>query len=153
MNSFERDIAQCFNRFFAAKGVHGFAYRLKQSRFAAQYIDVLADSLDPRYYLAIECKSIAGKKLYFSQHFHINKDDLHQIEVISEFLRKTGRQGYIAVEFRFGSGRTKEAYLMSWQDLTAFYQKGPGITLEEFRECITLKKVPEGYHLDEINPK
>jgi len=114
---------------------------------------VLVDSLDPRYYLAIECKSIAGKKLYFSQHFHINKDDLHQIEVISEFLRKTGRQGYLAVEFRFGSGRAKEAYLISWQDLPAFYQTTPGITHEEFRHRITLKRVPEGYHPDEINPK
>lgn len=54
---------------------------------------------------------------------------------------------------RFGSGRTKEAHLMSWQDLTAFYQTCPGITLEEFRQRITLKRVPEGYHLNELNPK
>ncbi|MDD4567592.1 MAG: hypothetical protein PHU37_06790 [Methanoculleus chikugoensis] len=62
------------------------------------------DSLDPRYYPAIECKSISGKKIYFSQHFHFDKNNVHQIDAITDFIRKTGRRGFLAVEFRFGAG-------------------------------------------------
>ncbi|HUK93052.1 MAG TPA: Holliday junction resolvase, partial [Methanomicrobiales archaeon] len=128
----------------------GFAYRLKQSKWSTQYVDVLVDSLDPRYYCAIECKSIHGKKLYFSQHFHVDKNHVHQVESISAFLSRTGRRGYLAIEFRFGSGKTREAYLIPWDALVRFYKSAPGIGIEEFREFIALPRTPEGYALTEL---
>ncbi len=153
MAYFEWEITHCINRFFASRQIHGFAYRLKQSRYSSQYVDVLVDSLDPRYYLAIECKSIAGKKIYFSQHFHSDRNDVHQIESISEFLMKTGRRGYLAVEFRFGAGRTKEAYLMPWRQVVEYYRTSPGIGIGDFRRCLALPRSGEGYTLTDLDTK
>jgi Holliday junction resolvase len=150
MSDFERDVVQCMNRFFSERHIHGFAYRLKQHKFSSQYIDVLVDCLDPRYYCAIECKSIMGKKIYFSQHFHVDRSGTHQIAIISEFLKKTGRRGYLAVEFRAGTGKSKEAFLMPWEMLQACFTSSPGIGVEEFRACIPLRRVSGCYVLDRI---
>ena len=104
MSDFEREIVHCLNRFFKTHHIQGFAYRLKQHKFTSQYVDVLVDSLNPSYYLSIECKSIIDKKLYFSQHFHADKNNVHQVDAISDFLSKTGRTGY----WRLNSGRARE---------------------------------------------
>lgn len=155
MSDFERDIVHCFNQFFAVQNIKGFAYRLKQSKFSSQYVDVLVDSLDPRYYLAIECKSIKGKKLYFTQHFHKDKEDVHQVDAISKFLYNTGRRGYLAVEFRGGPGRPKEAFLLKWDEVRRLYESddSPGISLETFREGIPLVRNARGYLLEALYPK
>jgi len=150
MSDFEREMVACLNRFFEAGKRQGFAYRLKQSKWSTQYVDVLVDSLDPRYYCAIECKSIRGKKLYFSQHFHNDRNHVHQVDSISSFLSHTGRRGYLAIEFRFGSGRAREAYLIPWDALVRFYQTAPGIGIDEFRAFITLQRTAEGYLLNEL---
>ncbi|HMK15336.1 MAG TPA: Holliday junction resolvase [Methanomicrobiales archaeon] len=150
MNDFEREMVGCLNRFFGETRRQGFAYRLKQHKFSPQYVDVLVDSLDPRYYCAIECKSIHGKKLYFSKHFHHDRDGVHQVDAISGFLSRTGRRGYLAIEFRFGSGKAREAYLIPWAALVGFYRKSPGIGIEEFRGFITLSRGPEGWTLAEL---
>jgi len=147
MANFEREITSCLNRFFAHRKTQGFAYRLKQSKFNTQYVDVLVDSLDPSYYLAIECKSISGKKIYFSQHFHFDKSHIHQVDSITDFIRKTGRRGFLAVEFRFGAGRAKEAYLMPWETLLGYYGNVPGISIDDFRLCCTLARSGEEYDL------
>jgi Holliday junction resolvase len=153
MGSFERDIVHCLNNFFTARFQRGFAYRLKQSKFNTQYVDVLVDSLDPRYYLAIECKSIKGKKIYFSQHFHADKNNVHQVDSISDFLEKTGRRGFIAVEFRAGPGRPKEAYLLSWDAVRRAYRESPGISIDEFRNGVTLSRECDRYVLPDLYPK
>ena len=150
MSDFEREMVTCLNRFFEAGKRLGFAYRLKQSKWSTQHVDVLVDSLDPRYYCAIECKSIHGKKLYFSQHFHTDRNHVHQVDAISAFLSRTGRRGYLAIEFRFGSGRTREAYLIPWDALVRSYLTAPGIAIDEFRGFITLLRTPEGYVLREL---
>jgi len=150
MSDFEREMVACLNRFFEAGKRRGFAYRLKQHKFSTQYVDVLVDSLDPRYYCAIECKSIRGKKLYFTQHFHSDRNQVHQIDAISSFLARTGRRGYLAIEFRFGSGKAREAYLIPWEALIRFYRSAPGIGIEDFRSFITLARDPEGYLLPEL---
>ncbi|WP_292392623.1 hypothetical protein [Methanoculleus sp. UBA303] len=62
MANFEGENTCRINRFFAHRRVQGFAYRLKQSKCDTQYVDVLVDSLDPRYHLAIECRSISGRR-------------------------------------------------------------------------------------------
>jgi Holliday junction resolvase len=147
MAHFEREITYCINRFFTARQIHGFAYRLKQSKFSSQYVDVLVDSLDPRYYLAVECKSISGKKLYFSQHFHSDKKNVHQIDSITDFLGKTGRRGFLAVEFRFGAGKAKEAYLMPWSKVIELYGSCAGIAIDDFRQCCALSRSGEAYDL------
>lgn len=147
MSDFEREIVRCFNEYFERVGAKGYAYRLKQSRFITQYVDVLSDSLDPRYYLAIECKSLKGKKLYFTQHFHVDKDGVHQIDAISAFIKKTGRQGFLAVEFRAGAGKPKEAYLLPWALVIEFRERNAGISKEDFSAGIKLERSAGGYFL------
>jgi len=146
-------MVHCLNNFFEDKHLKGFAYRLKQSKFSSQYVDILVDSLDPRYYLAVECKSLKGKKIYFTQHFHEDKNHVHQVDQISEFLSKTGRRGYLAVEFRGGPGHPKEAYLMPWNEIQKRFGNVPGISIDEFREWVALSRSSETYTLDSLYPK
>ncbi len=153
MSDFERDVVACFNRFFEKENIRGFAYRLKQHKFSTQFIDVLVDCLDPHYYLAVECKSIKGKKLYFSQHFHVDRHQVHQVEAISTFLSRTGRQGYLAIEFRFGSGKSREAYLVPWEKVRELYTTTQGISLEEFRGGLAFGRDGEGYALPQLHPQ
>jgi Holliday junction resolvase len=148
MSDFEREIVHCLNRFFKTRHIQGFAYRLKQYKFTSQYVDVLVDSLNPTYYLSIECKSIIDKKLYFSQHFHSDKNNVHQVDAISEFLAKTGRIGFLAVEFRQGPGRASEAYLIPWGKVVEHFRNNKGISIEDARACITLTRSKDGYVLE-----
>ena len=153
MSDFERDVVSCFNRFFEDQKIRGFAYRLKQHKFSSQFIDVLVDCLDPHYYLAIECKSIKGKKIYFTQHFHIDRNKVHQVDAISTFLSRTGRKGFLAVEFRFGSGKGREAYLIPWDRVQSFYTTTQGISLDDCRDCVILGRSGECYLLPELYPQ
>ena len=151
MSDFEREIVHCMNRFFKTRHIHGFAYRLKQHKFTSQYVDVLVDSLNPSYYLSIECKSIIDKKLYFSQHFHSDKNKVHQVDAISEFLVRTGRAGYLAVEFRQGPGKSNEAYLIPWATVVGHYKENKGITVEDARTSGTaLSRSKDGYLLEKL---
>jgi Holliday junction resolvase len=150
MSDFEREIVHCLNRFFLANHIQGFAYRLKQHKFTSQYVDVLVDSLNPTYYLSIECKSIIDKKLYFSQHFHSDKKNVHQVDAISDFLAKTGRIGFLAVEFRQGPGKPSEAFLIPWAIVVAHFKENKGITIEDARAGIALAKCKNGYVLEKM---
>ncbi len=150
-NDFEREMVVCMNRFFTENRMKGFAYRLKQSHFNTQYVDIIVDSLDPAYYLAIECKSLNGKRLYFTSNFHKDKDGVHQVDNISGFVKYTGRRGYLAVEFR-GQGSKNEAYLMPWTKVLEFFETSAGIPIEEFRKCTALERVQGGYRLPCLNP-
>jgi Holliday junction resolvase len=153
MSDFEREIVHCLNRFFTRNHIQGFAYRLKQHKFTNQYVDVLVDSLNPTYYLSIECKSIIDKKLYFSQHFHTDKNKVHQVDAISEFLARTGRIGYLAVEFRQGPGRASEAFLIPWPVVVGHYRTNRGISIDDARAGIALERSKDGYLLASFNAK
>ena len=153
MSDFEREIVHCLNRFFKTHHIQGFAYRLKQHKFTSQYVDVLVDSLNPSYYLSIECKSIIDKKLYFSQHFHADKNNVHQVDSITDFLAKTGRIGFLAVEFRQGTGKASEAFLIPWPVVVDHFRANKGITVEDARSCTVLAKSKDGFLLESLNAK
>ena len=153
MSDFEREIVHCLNHFLKTHHIQGFAYRLKQSRYTNQSVDVLVDSLSPDYHLSIECKSIIDKKLYFSQHFPLDKDGIHQVEAISEFLNETHRTGYLAVEFRQGPGKVNEAFLIPWPVVVGHYKADKGITIDHARAAITLSRSKGGYLLETLNAK
>ena len=115
MNDFERTLVKSFNESFTDSGTLALAYRLKQSRFYTQLLDVLVDSGNPDLYMGIECKSISVEKgegaLYFSQHFTTDKKGIHQIERISEFLRQTGRRGFLLLSFGWAQGTARKRTL------------------------------------------
>lgn len=146
-NTFERDMITCLNSYFTKNRKKGFAYRLKQSTFNTQYVDIIVDSPDREFYLAIECKSLKGNKLYFTSNFHKDKYGVHQIDNISGFINYTGRKGFIAVEFR---GRKNEAYLMPWEVLLEYFDKQASIPIDEFKKWIPLTRTDGGYILESL---
>ncbi|MEM3086433.1 MAG: hypothetical protein QXO51_05440 [Halobacteria archaeon] len=137
VTSAETKIVAGFNRFFRERGIDGVAYRIRQHRFAPQVVDLLVDSRHWRYYLAMEVKSISLEKgtrsLYFSQHFHqARKGEENQVGRISDFLRLSGRIGFLAVEMRRGVGRPLECHLVPWRAVeTRFRQGQSGFRVEE----------------------
>jgi hypothetical protein len=155
MTEFERLLVNSFNVYIQENGIKAISYRLKQYRFTPQFLDVLVDSLNPDLYMGIECKSISVDKganaLYFSQHFTVDKKGIHQIERISDYLSKSGRRGFLAVELRMGSGHGREAYMVPWEALEKKYlTRNLKLTLEEIRSFPEIKRDRKGY---KINPK
>lgn len=145
MTEFERSLVEAINRYFGKNDVSAVAYRRKQHRFSSQVLDILVDSYDRGYYLGVECKSIStkkgSKKLYFSQHFSNG-----QIDRISEFLQKSGRSGWLAIELRKGRGRSREAHMVSWNkvmDRRSDNESGLGV--EEIREGTELVRDSDTY--------
>jgi hypothetical protein len=153
MSDFEREIVHCLNRFFRTHHTEGFAYHLRQRRVTGQYGDVLVDSPNPSYYLSIECKSILDKKLYFSQHFPVDRNKVHQVDAISDFLTRTGRIGYLAVEFRKVPGTAGGAFLIPWPVVIGHYVTDKGITIEDARCGIILARSRDGYLIESLNAK
>lgn len=146
MTSAETKIVAGLNRFFRERGIDGVAYRIRQHRFAPQVVDLLVDSRHWRYYLAMEVKSISlekgTKSLYFSQHFHQarNGED-NQVDRISDFLKRSGRIGFLAVEMRRGVGREVECHFVPWRAVEArFRQASPGFKVEEL---MAFPRVPQ----------
>ncbi|MBO4301806.1 hypothetical protein J5839_00440 [Methanosarcinaceae archaeon] len=137
-NDFERMIVKSFNDYFTENHIRGISHRLKQHRFTPQFMDILVDSLNPDYYLGIECKSISvekgAKALYFTQHFTEDKNGVHQIERISGFLELSGRRGFLAVELRFGAGHGRKAYAIPWPVLQERYKTELKFTIEEISQ-------------------
>ncbi len=146
VTSAEMKIVAGLNRFFRERGIDGVAYRIRQHRFAPQVVDLLVDSRHWRYYLAMEVKSISVEKgtkaLYFSQHFHQarNGED-NQVDRISDFLKRSGRIGFLAAELRRGPGRPVGAHLVPWRDVEARFRRGDtGFRVEELERY---PRVPE----------
>lgn len=136
MTDFERALVNSFNDYFEDEELEGIAHRKKQHRFSSQLCDVLVDSPHETFYLAIENKSIkesSTNKLYFSQHFSVS-DGGHQIERITDFLNRSGRTGFLAVEIKRGRGKARQAYMVPWNYLLEMYQSDEaGVPIEDIR--------------------
>lgn len=136
MTEFERALVNSFNQFFQEEGIEGIAHRKKQHRFSSQLCDVLVDSPHEMFYLAIENKSVKASstnKLYFSQHFSDNGE--HQVKRISDFVDRSGRRGFLAVEVKRGRGRPREAYMVPWNAIREAFNSGEaGIPLDHLGE-------------------
>jgi hypothetical protein len=53
---------------------------------------------------------------------------------MQEFIRKSGRIGYLAVELRMGSGKSKAAYFIMWPNVWRRYIEGQaGFSIEEIK--------------------
>lgn len=156
MNDFEQVLVMSFNSFFEKSGIKGISHRIKQHRFSYQFVDVLVDSLHPDYYLGIECKSISVEKgvnaLYFTQHFTTDKNGDHQIDRVANFLKKSGRKGFLLVELRRGSGNKKNAYAISWNQLEILFnsEDRKGITVSELQAFPKLERIGNYYKVDPV---
>ena len=148
MTDFERALVNSFNQFFQDEEIEGIAHRKKQHRFSSQLCDVLVDSPHETFYLAIENKSVKASstnKLYFSQHFSVS-DNGHQVERITDFVNRSGRNGYLAVELRRGRGRPRKAYMVPWGEVWRRYSAGQkGIHIDEFAEFPEVSRISGEY--------
>ncbi len=151
MPDFEWELVAALNRFFEIREVRGVAYRLKQSRYTSQVVDLLVDSPHSCYYMAIECKSIDARKaktLYFTQHFSI-AGGVHQIERADQFIESSGRRGILAVELRRGPGKPKTAHLVPWETvIDSFRSESPGISVEEIEALPALERKNGSYRIE-----
>lgn len=149
--AFERDIVNAFNRYFSTSCIDALAYRRIQTRYQPQQFDVLVDSYDRTYYLAIECKSIdvhSTGSLYFSQHFH-NSAKGHQVELENRWLNNTGRLGFLVVEARRGSGHRTSCYFIPWRFVYRQFAAGkPGINSSDIVSYPCLYKSDGIYLID-----
>ena len=154
MGDFEWALATALNSFFEKEGIHAIAYRLKQSRFSSQLVDILVDSRIPEYYLAIECKSLDARKtksLYFKQHFSLAAGN-HQLARETEFIIRSGRQGILAVELRHGVGKSRTAHLVPWgQVYQSFHAGKVGLTLEEIENNPPLERKGGAYEISHLD--
>ena len=154
MGDFEWALTTALNSFFEREGIQAIAYRLKQSRFASQLVDILVDSRIPEYYLAIECKSLNAKKaktLYFKQHFSWAAGD-HQLARETKFITQSGRQGILAVELRHGAGIARTAHLVPWGTVFHSFQAGNvGITLAEIQTNPPLERKGGAYSISHLD--
>jgi hypothetical protein len=153
MTEFERQLVKSFNTYFKENGIKGIAFRLKQHRFTHQYLDVIVDSLHPDYYLGIECKSIStdkgAKALYFTQHFTTDKQGSHQVDRMSEYLRLSGRKGFLAVELRQGAGKGRVAFAIPWKVVADRFESGAnGFKVEEIREFPEIERTGSLYSIE-----
>lgn len=146
---FERELVNEINDLAEDSKVDFYAHRKKQHRFTSQECDVLVDSANNYYYLGIEAKtkkidyekankdnnSVEGK-LYFSQHFSTNKDDVHQVESMQDFIEKSGRKGILAIAYRRGRGKSVLKYALPWAKVWEKFQDddASGITKEFVEE-------------------
>lgn len=154
MPDFEWALVSALNSFFEVDSIAAIAYRLKQSRFSSQFIDILVDSKIPEYYLAIECKSLDARKtgsLYFKQHFSLAAG-AHQVVRETDFIARSGRQGILAVELRHGVGKARTAHLVSWGEIAERYNSGMvGISLEEIQSNPPLERKNGAYRISRLD--
>jgi hypothetical protein len=151
MPDFEWELVAALNRFFEVCEIRGVAYRLKQSRYTPQVVDLLVDSPFSRYYMAIECKSIDARKaktLYFTQHFSL-AGGVHQIERADQFIESSGRRGVLAVELRRGPGKNKTAHLVPWETvIDRFRSESPGLSVEMIEALPALERKNGSYRIE-----
>jgi hypothetical protein len=152
MTDFERALVNSFNDYFEDEELEGIAHRKKQHRFSSQLCDVLVDSPHETFYLAIENKSIkesSTNKLYFSQHFSVS-DGGHQIDRITDFLNRSGRTGFLAVEIKRGRGKARQAYMVPWNYLLKMYESDEaGVPIEDIRSFPEIFRDSARYDLGE----
>jgi len=154
MPDFEWALAAALNAFFKKDGIPAIAYRLKQSRFSTQFMDILVDSKIPEYYLAIECKSLNARKtrsLYFKQHFS-TAAGAHQLSRETEFITLSGRQGILAVELRHGTGKAKTAHLVPWGQIYQRFSSGEaGLSLQDIEINPPLERKNGSYLISKLD--
>jgi hypothetical protein len=150
--SFERDMVHAFNDYFSRCKIKAIAYRHYQMRYQPQLFDVLVDSRRNELYLAMECKSIDTQSvscLYFKKHFSW-KGEVCQVERESDWLDKTGRNGFLVCECRRGSRKRTTAFFVPWRTVWYCFERGsPSIDEQQITYCPGVDKQGGKYIIEE----
>lgn len=149
---FERSMVHAFNDYAELCGKKLVAYRHIQMRFQPQLWDVLVDSRDNEFYLALECKSINPEtvdKLYFKKAFNWHKGEC-QIVRESDWLNRSGRNGFLVVELRRAKTYGTSAFFVPWRVVSHAFKSGkPAVEQEQITFCPSLKKRGGKYTMDD----
>jgi hypothetical protein len=161
MTQMESEIVNALNTYYKSRNISAEAYRLNQSFVVdkngvpqtgqPQKIDIISDSINPNYYLGIECKSVDlknGTKVFnFKSRFSSSSGGFQLIRE-HNFCRRTGRYGVLAVELR---GVTKrELYLLPLDYVYETYKNdSPGIKITRIRQFPSVERVKGKYLIDE----
>jgi len=149
MTRFERSLVKAFNRRVEGEAL---AYRQKQHRYSCQLADIMIDSGNDYLYLSIEAKSMKTQKqskLYYKSNFSVSKNG-HQLKRMKEFLEKSSRSGYIAVELKNGPGHSREAYLVPFTLMyTQWNQDEVGMHVEEIRSHCEIPRNGTDYRISD----
>jgi len=126
MTNQERELVRAFEDYFSENDVDAVMFRDLQHMGSDQKIDIFLDSAEHGFYgIEHKAKKIKSGKLYFSSHFSEKEIDgegkVHQIETISRFLEKSGREGYLALQVRRGRGKSTDTYFIDWSFVVEKY--------------------------------
>ncbi|NYT20026.1 MAG: hypothetical protein GKC08_07045, partial [Methanosarcinales archaeon] len=90
--------------------------------------------------------------LYFTQHFTVDKNGAHQIDRISDFLRRSGRTGFLAVELRMGTGCARKAHIIPWDELHSRFHDESSLkyTVEEIRTYPLIERKSGHYLIEPV---
>ena len=115
MTELESALVNSLNSYYSNNKIKAVAYRLYQAQYSrGQNVDIVSDSLNKKYYLAIEAKSMNATKagtFNFKSRFDYTGGGFQlQREIL--FCRKTGRTGILALELRLGMGKSRECYFI-----------------------------------------
>lgn len=165
MSDEEQEFARAIETYLEERG-SGVAWRHKQARFTEQKLDIFVDLPETRFTgLGIEHKAVkldSTNKLYFSSHFSEKETDdgelIHQIDAISEFLDRSGRVGWLAIQVRRGRGKPTDTYMLTWEFVKSLYEDEDeaGIDLrlldewsEDRREVLKLERESSQWVIDD----
>jgi hypothetical protein len=126
--SFENEIVNALNFFYIKNQIKAQAYRLYQAEFSpGQHCDIVSDSANSKYYLALECKTMNSSKyktFNFKSRTSQTDDGIHQFEREFKFAERTGRRGFLLIELRMGAGKPKMCYFIPMKDAFETRQSG-----------------------------
>ena len=149
---FERSMVHAFNDYAELYKHKLVAYRHIQMRFQPQLWDVLVDSRFNEFYLALECKSIdpeTVEKLYFKKAFNWQKGEC-QVVRETDWLRRSGRNGFLVVELRRAKAYGTSAFFVPWHVVEHAFKVGaPAIEQEQITFAPSLKKRGGKYTMDD----
>lgn len=165
MSDQEHELVRAFEDYFLEKE-NGIAWRDTQHMGSDQKLDIFVDTPETRFTgLGIEHKAVktsSTNKLYFTQHFSEkemeNGEVVHQVETITEFLERSGRVGWLAIQVRRGRGNPTDTYMLTWEFVKKMYEDEDeaGIDLrllddwaEERREVFKLERENSQWIIDD----
>jgi hypothetical protein len=141
----EAELVRKLNLKFEIEGIIAHAYRNPQLRRRAQNCDISVDSMNRKWFLAIEVKAIKkGEYLNFKKFFTTDKYGVHQLERLCTFALECDRIPIVVLFVR--NGRKKRGiYTFDAFELNALRIKGKkSLKPSEFDEYDT------GWHMGVI---
>jgi hypothetical protein len=129
----ENEIVKALNFFYHSNNIKAYAYRFPQSErkmqkgVSNQPCDILSDSSNSKYYIAIEAKSMdisdKNQNLNFKSRFTCT-NNIHQLEHESFFCELTGRTGWLVIELRRGAGKPRKCHVIDLNSVCHKYKAG-----------------------------